>query len=230
MTEQSKLQADLRDELLRMSEEDMRVREELAADGSLFEGYHPRMAEVHRRNGRRLIEIIDQYGWPGKTLAGEDGADAAWLIVQHDIGNPSLQRRSLSLLREAVTSGEAPALRLAMLTDRVCVLEGRPQVYGTQYDWDENGEMSPCPIDNPEQVDELRERVGLIPLREDTRLKRVAVSLSSEKPPTDLKARRREMKEWARSAGWLDEESEDSHQSLARGHTFVRNQSVIVSK
>lgn len=211
MSEQEKLHTRLRDELIRMAEEDLRVREELAADGSLFEGYHPRMAEVHRRNGRRLFEIIDQYGWPGKTLVGEEGADAAWLIVQHDIGNPKLQRRSLTLLREAVARSDAPALQLAMLTDRVCVLEGKPQIYGTQYDWDENGEMSPCPVENPEQVDELRESIGLIPLKEDTRQKRVAVLQGSEKPPRDLKARRREMQRWARAAGWRDEESEDPY-------------------
>lgn len=211
MSEQEKLQTRLRDELIRMAEEDLRVREELAADGSLFEGYHPRMAEVHRRNGRRLFEIIDQYGWPGKTLVGQEGADAAWLIVQHDIGNPKLQRRSLTLLREAVAKGEVPALQLAMVTDRVCVLEGKPQIYGTQYDWDENGEMSPCPVENPEQVDELREGIGLIPLKEDTRQKRVAILQSSEKPPRNLKARRREMQRWARAAGWLDEESEDPY-------------------
>jgi len=207
MSEQSKLQNNLRDELIRMVEEDGRVREELAADGSLFEGYHPRMAEVHERNGRRLAEIIAQYGWPGKTLVGEEGADAAWLIVQHDIGNPALQRRSLQLLREAVARGEAHGWQLAMLTDRIRVLEGRPQVYGTQYDWDEQGEMSPCPIENLELVDELRASVGLIPLHEDTRLKRSAVLLTSEKPPTDLKARRQEMQQWALSAGWLDSES-----------------------
>ncbi|HVG34126.1 MAG TPA: DUF6624 domain-containing protein [Pyrinomonadaceae bacterium] len=204
MSEQQKLQTDLRDELIRMVKEDWRVREELAADGSLFKGYHQRMAEVHQRNGRRLGEIIDQYGWPGKTLVGEEGADAAWLIVQHDIGNPSLQRRSLPLLREAVARGKAHGWQLAMLTDRICVLEGKRQVYGTQYDWDEHGEMSPCPIENPEQVDELRESVGLIPLQEDTRLKRDAVLMSSEKPPADLKARRQEMQQWARSTGWLD--------------------------
>lgn len=194
---------------MNMVEEDRRVSEELAADGSLFEGYHPRMAEVHQRNGLRLGEIIDRYGWPGKTLVGEEGADAAWLIVQHDIGNPALQRRSLLLLREAVAAGEAKASQLALLTDRICVLGGKPQVYGTQYDWDENGEMSPCPIENPEQVDELRKRVGLIPLHEDTRLKRANILLSSEKPPRDLQARRQEMEEWARSVGWLDSEIQD---------------------
>ena len=36
----------LRNELLTMVVEDRQVRAELAADGSLFEGYHPRMREV----------------------------------------------------------------------------------------------------------------------------------------------------------------------------------------
>ena len=49
----------LRDKLVSMEEEDLRVRDELAADGSLSDGYHPRMEEVHRRNAARLREIID---------------------------------------------------------------------------------------------------------------------------------------------------------------------------
>jgi hypothetical protein len=37
-----------------MAEEDQPVRAELAADSSLFDGYHARMAEVHDRNPARL--------------------------------------------------------------------------------------------------------------------------------------------------------------------------------
>jgi hypothetical protein len=55
----------LRDKLVSMKEEDLRVRAELAADGSLFDGYHPRMEEVHRHNASQLREIIDVHGWPG---------------------------------------------------------------------------------------------------------------------------------------------------------------------
>jgi hypothetical protein len=54
----------LRDELLAMAAEDRAVRAELAADGSLFAGYHPRMEAVHRRNAARLTEIIEAHGWP----------------------------------------------------------------------------------------------------------------------------------------------------------------------
>ncbi len=71
-----------------MQEEDQRVRAELAADGSLFAGYHPRMEEVHKRNAAWLKQMIADYGWPGLSLVGEDGAEAAWRIAQHSIGDP----------------------------------------------------------------------------------------------------------------------------------------------
>src|ERR1043165_1783960 len=109
----------LRRELLAMLEEDLSVREELAAEGSLFDGYHRRMQAVHRRNAARLAEIIEQYGWPGRGLVGDDAARAAWMIVQHAISEPDLQRRVLVLIKEAAASGEAPLWQAAMLEDRI---------------------------------------------------------------------------------------------------------------
>lgn len=64
----------LRDELVAMAEEDQRVRAELAADRLLFDGYQPRMKAVHDKNAARLTEIIQQHDWPGRGLAGEEGA------------------------------------------------------------------------------------------------------------------------------------------------------------
>ena len=197
----------LRRELLAMLEEDLSVREELAAEGSLFDGYHPRMQAVHRRNAARLAEIIEQYGWPGRGLVGDDAARAAWMIVQHAISEPDLQRRVLVLIKEAAASGEAPLWQAAMLEDRIRGLEGKLQAYGTQFDWDEQGEMSPYPaIENPEQVDERRREVGLGPLEEDTRRRRAAVAQSNEKPPADIGAWRKQADEWARSVGWRKQE------------------------
>src|SRR5688500_2866409 len=117
------METELRQRLLGMAEEDGRVRAELAATGELFQGYAPRMEEVHRRNARELESIIDRYGWPGKSLVGDDGADAAWLILQHAIGNPSLQRRCVAVLREAVARGEMEPAHVAYLEDRVCFFE-----------------------------------------------------------------------------------------------------------
>jgi hypothetical protein len=52
----------LAERLLAMVEEDQRVRAKLAATGELFQGYAPRMAEVHRRNAQELQAIIEEFG------------------------------------------------------------------------------------------------------------------------------------------------------------------------
>ena len=57
-------------ELAAMEAADRSLRAELASDGSLFDGYHPRMREVHERNADRLAQIIAQIGWPSPSTVG----------------------------------------------------------------------------------------------------------------------------------------------------------------
>lgn len=187
---------ELRRELLALASEDGRVRGELATDGSLFEGYHPRMEAVHRQNAARLITVLDRYGWPGKSLVGPEAAEAAWLIAQHAIGEPDFQRRCLRLLEEAANLGEVPAWQPAMLEDRIRMFEGRPQLYGTQLEPDEEGQLKPYPIEDSEHVEERRRRVGLEPL--SARLSRAErVPLPADRTRFDS-----EYQAWLRRVGW----------------------------
>jgi hypothetical protein len=196
------MRPELREELLQMAADDQRVRAELAADGSLYDGYPARLELVHRRNAARLASIIDQYGWPGCSAVGSEGAHSAWLLAQHAIGSPVLQRRALHLLRSAAAQGDASLLDVAMLEDRVRVSEGRAQRYGTVFDWDEEGRMSPAPIEEPDHVDERRRAVGLGPLADDVRRRRERAIRTGERPPVDWSARQEEMDQWYRSRGW----------------------------
>ena len=194
------MNAELRANLLDMAEEDQRIRSELAETGELFDGYAPRMEEVHMRNAGRLESVIEEYGWPGKSLVGEDGARAAWLILQHAIGNPNLLRKCLPILQEAVRQGEIEPVDAAYLEDRICFFERRPQRYGTQLDWNETGELIPWLLEDPEKVDEYRGSVGLGPLAE--RLEEARKGMG-EARPKELKERREQADAWARSVGWL---------------------------
>ena len=193
----------LREELLNMAAEDGALRERLVADGTLFDGYNPLMAIVHRRNGDRLAEMVDAHGWPGRSLVGEDGADAAWLVLHHAIGDPALQRRCLPLLEEAAARGDVPAWHPATLLDSIRFQEGRPQVYGTVFDWDE-GELSSWQIEQPDGVDERRALVGLPSLSEQTASVREAAAAEGDLAPADPQARRQQAEAWARSVGWRD--------------------------
>jgi uncharacterized protein DUF6624 len=193
----------VRVELLAMAAEDLRVREELARSGALFAGYHPRMRELHERNAARLAAIMEKHGWPGRSLVGDEAAESAWLILQHAIGDPSLQRRGLALLRDAAAIGDVSLLHVAMLEDRIRSSEGKGQRYGTQFDWDEHGRISPLPIEDESNVDQRRAEIGLAPLAEDTERKRRLATESGEKPPQNWHARQKEKQEWLRSTGWL---------------------------
>lgn len=194
---------EIRRELVAMATEDRRVRAELAAAGTLYDGYHPRMEEVHRRNAARLAEIVGAVGWPGRSLVGEEASAAAWLVLQHAIGDPPLQRRGLVWLREAASRGDVPLVEVAMLEDRVRVFEGKPQRYGAQLDTDEQGSLVPFPTEGETGVDERRAGVGLPPLTEALRRKQEL--LAGEGPPPtgrDRAEHRRRFEEWLRAVGW----------------------------
>lgn len=139
-----------------MYSEDVRTRERLQADRSLFQGYHPEMEEAQRCNSERLKQIMKQHGWPGRASVGEEAAYAAWMVLQHSISDPGFQRQGLKLIKAAAAKGEVDPKLAAMLEDRICILEGRAQKYGTQFDWDANGVMSPVPYDDLEQVEKRR--------------------------------------------------------------------------
>jgi hypothetical protein len=73
--------------LLDMEARDQALRAELAASG-VDEVHHPRLEELHRAHSSRLRQIIAVFGWPGFTLVGEKGAQAAWRIALHSISEP----------------------------------------------------------------------------------------------------------------------------------------------
>lgn len=113
------------------------------------------------------MEILDTYGWPGKSLAGEDGAEAAWTLALHTMPDPDVLRRCLTLLRDAAAAGEAEPWQVAYLVDRVSLVERNVQVYGTTICRQEDGGFGPPLLEDPEHIDERRRAVGLPPLEHD---------------------------------------------------------------
>lgn len=155
----------LRQELLRMQSEDLTVRQELLDAGQLGGHYVPRMEAVHVKNAARLRELIEQHGWPAEDIGGKDGAESAWLIAQHAIGEPEFQKTVLRLFKKCAAAGRNPAWHAAYLEDRIAMYEGRPQQYGSQwFDDPRDGRTRPWKLRDPGRVNELRASVGLPPL------------------------------------------------------------------
>lgn len=111
-----------------------------------------------------VLRLVDAHGWPRISEVGEEAALAAFLVVQHaELG---VQERFWPVIRDLVAEGEAKGAWLALLTDRIRIRKGLPQVYGTQTRFDAQlGRSAPLPIEDPEHVNERRVAVGLKPLR-----------------------------------------------------------------
>jgi hypothetical protein len=120
-----------------------------------------RQEAIDKANMARLAAIIKRYGWPGMHFAGTAYAKNAFLVLQH--ADPVSQHTYLPLLREAVARGERAASDLAMLEDRVLKSDGKPQLYGTQYE-DSARPLKLYPVADPARLDQRRSAMGLVPM------------------------------------------------------------------
>ncbi len=166
----------LRQDLLRRVEKDQEVRTRLIQwmrnqgpidSQNVKESDVPviqEMREIDTANRTWLKKVVEEAGWPVKSQVGKDGANAAWLLLQHADDDPQFQAHCLALMKQA-PAGEVDAKDVAMLTDRVMVKQTGKQLYGTQVKM-MNGQCEVIPLAEPDRVDQLRQQVGFPPLAE----------------------------------------------------------------
>ncbi len=120
--------------IIELKNRDLKLRDKLLKEGKLSDGYHADMEALHNCNAKILNQIIDDIGYPTIEKIGFEANEAAWLIIQHAISQPRFMKKCAKLLEDAVNQGKAHSAKLAYLSDRISVFEGRPQLYGTQFD------------------------------------------------------------------------------------------------
>ena len=149
--------------LYRLAERDQQARHSSMAnaDPTMLRGTVQR---IDKENTEELRAIVKRFGWPGRSLVGQRGANAAWMVVQHADHDRAFQKQCLKLM-EAAPDGEVSKEDVAFLTDRVLLADGKKQRYGTQFK-QVGGRFVPQPLEDEANVDERRKKVGLPPLAE----------------------------------------------------------------
>lgn len=193
---------EIAEQIIGLKNVDLEFRQKLIQNGRLSAGYNEEMANIHSRNAKILEEIIDTIGYPTVDKVGKEASEAAWLVIQHSIGEPNFMKKSAKLLKVAVNENKADPKGLAYLTDRIAVFEGKPQLYGTQFDWDENGEMNPNKFDDIVKVNQRRQAIGLNTLEEQTYIMKERVKNENQRAPKDFEERKREIEKWKKTVGW----------------------------
>ena len=118
------------------------------------------IAEKDSINLIKVQKILDERGWLGTDLIGNQGNSTLFLVIQH---SPlAVQEKYLPMMREAVKKGNTRASSLALLEDRVALRKGEKQIFGSQIGRDQvTGEYYVSPLIDPDNVDKRRNDVGL---------------------------------------------------------------------
>jgi hypothetical protein len=114
------------------------------------------MQRVDAENLVNLRHMLRQNGFPRRAMVGTEGVQDAWLLVQH-ADDLELQKDVLAQLKPRLRAGELRVQEYALLTDRVLTNQGKPQIYGTQFD----DELNMKPTRDASHLDARRHAMGL---------------------------------------------------------------------
>jgi hypothetical protein len=144
-------------------ESDQAARRKLVADPK-SETLGRSVDAIDAANLTWLRQLISEKGFPTAAQVGNEGVHLAWILLQHADEDPKLQSGLLPVLEQRFAAGELPANDLARFTDRVLVASGKPQRYGTQFDWFSGEEFKLPEPSRLAEIDTERSHLGLMPL------------------------------------------------------------------
>ena len=115
--------------------------------------------QIIDKENQLLITSILKNGLP-KGLSPQS-YKAIWLIIDH--ADLKLQKKYLPIMEEAACKKLISANDFAVLTDRICMKEGKPQKYGTQsYTVTSEGKqvIYIWPVEDARKLNTLRNEIG----------------------------------------------------------------------
>lgn len=189
--------------IMALYEKDQVLRERLLKESKLDEDYHTEMRELHNQNVIQLKSLMSRIGFPTISKVGLEAYEAAFIIIQHGIDHPQFLKSCAETIKKEAMSNEASFIHYAYLKDRIDVFENKNQTYGTQFDWDEKGLLSPVAIEDWSQVNVNRKKIGLNTLEDQIKKMRDQAQLTGQSVPDDFNAKKLKYDAWRIEVGWL---------------------------
>src|SRR6201999_4509764 len=121
----------IRKELLRMREEQIKLRNQLSADFEKNKAQIPDLVKMGERNVLGVCRILKENGWLSPDVLKDD---AFYALISIVVDNRAFiyQRQLLPVLVEASKKNYIEKSAIASLVDSIRVGSGLPQIFGTQ--------------------------------------------------------------------------------------------------
>jgi hypothetical protein len=156
--------------LLRIGQADQQDRNQLEQMAAQFGGDSPQMKALfgHMKqtdslNFMEVNRILTRYGWLSPSSIGPDANRTLFMVIQH--ADLAAQEKYVLMMTQAVKEGSLKAASFALFQDRMALRKGQKQIYGSQVAWNmKTNHYYVMAIENPDQVDLRRAKVGLVPI------------------------------------------------------------------
>jgi hypothetical protein len=121
------------------------------------------MPQVDADNTAYLIGLVRQVGWIDVARFGKEASGAAFLIAQHS-GHLPLMLAALPAVQKDFQAQRTDGQHYAAMYDRLELLLGRKQRFGTQIGQNEKGEFLVLSLQDRSKVEDYRKELGMTTL------------------------------------------------------------------
>ena len=121
--------------------------------------------KVDKQNLIKVISLIENCGMPTTKEVSKKQMSAIWLVFQH--ADNKNRKKYFPLLKKSAKNGDLSKSNIALMEDRILMMDGKPQIYGSQISINEaTDKLELYTLEKPETVDKRRNEVGLGSLKE----------------------------------------------------------------
>lgn len=150
-------------------QEPIRRRDSLMAKYGVESAEAQEQQEIYERNHtineKKVRALLDTYGWPDKSIVGEQGHRTLCNVIQHAENDIRIQY--LPMMRAAVQDKGLHPRFLVRAEDRIATERGDLQIYGGQMKYyPETQSFNVWPVYDPANIDKRRAEIGLGPIAE----------------------------------------------------------------
>lgn len=121
--------------------------------------------KIDKQNLIKVVSLIEDCGMPTTNEVSRKQMSAIWLVFQH--ADNTNRKKYFPLLKKAAENGDLSKSNIALMEDRILMIDGKPQKFGSQISQNrKTKKWELYKLAKPEFVDKRRAEVGLGSLKE----------------------------------------------------------------